>query len=85
MIKTSNNKQSFNVIKNARHDTFLYAGFNYEHKQLKKSVSSYLLRIPMAEDFIYAVDTLVFYITEKTKMLTHLSNYAMKSTHTKFR
>ena len=66
-------------------DELKNTGFDYRNKQIKKSVSSYLLNVPMIADFIEMIEPMIFYMTVQSKKLMHFRNFAMKRTHTNFR
>ena len=83
--KSSNNRASYSYVKDTRHDDYKYVGFNYEGKQIKKSISSFLLKAPGVEEIIEQFEKMVFYLTEKSKYLVHWKNFAMDPRHTKFR
>ena len=83
--KNSENKTSVFNVKNTRHDEFKYAGFNYKGKQIRKSVSSYLLRTENISSFVDKLEEFVFFLTENVKNIAKFHNFAMKRNHTKFR
>ena len=85
MIKTSNGRESYSKIKDTRHDMFKYTGFNYEGKQIKKSISSYLLTFTHINNFVEQLEHIVYFLTEKAKIIVKFNNFAMDSEHIKFR
>jgi hypothetical protein len=82
---SSNNRLSYRENKTEQFDELIVNGFDYRNKQIKKSVSSYLLNVPMIRDFIEILEPMIYYMTEKSKKLMHFRNFAMKKRHTNFR
>jgi hypothetical protein len=69
---------------NHRLDNLKNRGFNYKGKQIKKSISHYILEDPIKNEIINSWESLIFELTERTKMIKKTFNYTIEKNFTKF-
>jgi hypothetical protein len=77
-------RRSLLNISEHRLDLIKNIGFDYEGKQIKKSISKYILSDPIKEEIISSWEILIFNLTEYTKNIKKGFNYAIDKKFTKF-
>jgi len=72
------------TISEHRLDALQNTGYDYEGKQIKNSISHYILEDPIKDEIISTWETMIFYLTEYAKSIKKTFNYAIDKKFTKF-
>lgn len=77
-------RPSLFTVAEHRLDDIRNIGYDYKGKQIKNSISKYILKDQVKYEIITTWETLIFNLTEHTKMIKKTFNYALGKKFTKF-
>lgn len=77
-------RESYFEVAESRNDMFVDRGYEYEGNQIKNSISQYILKDDVKNDIISNWESLIFFLTEQTKMIKKTFNFALSKRFTKF-
>ena len=75
------NKSLYDIANN-RKTVLKNTGYSYEGKIFQKSMSPYLFRDSNRSDILAQLETIVFFLVEKTKYIKNFFNYTVDKNYT---